>query len=226
MPELLVTAPDEVETLPEELEVEDELVTAPDELVTLPELVEVELVTEPDEVLTPPVEVETPPVEVLTPPVEVETPPVVDELPPVDEVVVEVRPPVEVVEVRPPVDVEVDVPPLVLSRMPPVMMKIPGPAPRAPALLRFNWPASSAKSAVKVLAPESVSVPVPRFVMAALPTNGLTLPAPVIGFPYSTLPVDSKTNSPSRPTLMEELSLIEPLPVRTSAPSVIVVEPV
>ncbi len=90
----------------------------PDEVETLPELVEVDELE-----LTAPLEVETPPVEVETPPVEVETPPVevveLDEIPPV--VVVLVRPPVDD-DVEPP-EVEVE-PPEVELEVEPVLVEV------------------------------------------------------------------------------------------------------
>ena len=98
----------------EELDDDDEpeLVTAPLDVLTLPDDVEIP----PVEVLTPPVEVEIPPVDVLTPPVDVETPPVDVEVltPPVD-----VETPPDVLDVleppEPPDDVELLMPPVLLD---------------------------------------------------------------------------------------------------------------
>ena len=126
--------PDELVTLPELVEVDELLVTAPDELDTFPELLvtpPVELETLPEELETPPVLVETlpelvevvlvtPPVLVLTPPVLVETPPVEVVLPPVllPPVLVEVEPPE--VDEEPLVELSISIMmPLVVPEVPP-----------------------------------------------------------------------------------------------------------
>ena len=114
----------------------------PDEVETLPELVEVDEleVTPPVEVETPPVEVDTPPVLVETPPVDVETPPVVEVelIPPVlvetPPVVVEL-PPLEVDDELPPVEVELAIPPvvvLVTTTEPPLLLEPPKKPPKKP----------------------------------------------------------------------------------------------
>ena len=55
------------------------------------------------------------------------------------------------------------VPPLVLSMVPPLMVRVPL-VPRADALPRFNWPAARVTPPVKVFTPERVRVPAPALV--------------------------------------------------------------